>query len=182
MKIANKIIKAAENKKQLKELSEDLKYSNRQTQRITKKIFNMKYKRLQRFLLISEILDLKKANKIDKEIADMHFKGDVSNYYHFKRKFKKEMASDIEILKMEIKVLKKLSKSRDTNKNITLKNLGATREVIISLRDSGFHIISVPGRYNSGYNLANTQEDICLSWINNIRTNRFNLKADYTFK
>lgn len=190
MKIEKMILVYATNNSKLSDLSKDINYSTKQVCRLCKKHFNHTYKELQFLMITAEILKLKLAGKNAQFIADVYFNGDISQLYQYITRF-----SDVPLKKiiigghrmtnnqkkiMEAQVITMLV-NNSTGKNISLKKLNVPRCIIISLRAQGYDIISVPGRYNGGYNLGKTSKSACLNWINNIRTNRYNLPANYSF-
>lgn len=76
----------------------------------------------------------------------------------------------------EFRVLHLLAQAKS---NLTLMELGTDRDVIIRLREQGYPVVSVPGRYRSGYNLGKSSLKICQDWVNRIRINRFHLEPDF---
>lgn len=63
----------------------------------------------------------------------------------------------------------------------TLKELNTTISVIRTMRSSGIEIISIPGRYKSGYKLDPSQHSKCLSWVNNWRVSMGKCKLSKIF-
>ena len=53
---------------------------------------------------------------------------------------------------------------------MTLKELNTSVRVIKALRASGIEIVSIPGRYKSGYKLDLSGHSNCLTWVNNWRS------------
>lgn len=72
----------------------------------------------------------------------------------------------------EAQVITKLATS---TANLTLKQLGVPRCIIQSLRLAGYDIISVLGRYNSGYNLSKSSKSNCINDMVLIPISHFNL-------
>ena len=73
------------------------------------------------------------------------------------------------------------SKCREIDEQNTYGKCEQFLESWGNLREKGYEIISVPGRYNGGYNLRKTSKECCLAWINKIRVNRFGLPGNYSF-
>lgn len=53
---------------------------------------------------------------------------------------------------------------------MTLKELNTSVSVIRALRANGIEIVSIPGRYKSGYKLDLSGHSNCLTWVNNWRS------------
>ena len=68
-------------------------------------------------------------------------------------------AAEIQIL--ETKVITMLA--TNPTRNLTLKQLGVPRFIITNLRQKGYNIISVPGRYNADTTLTIPQSLIVLA-------------------
>lgn len=147
------------------------------------------YKRLTVYFRVSRIYGMYLAGCEYQKIADLLFDGDCSKFGHYIKnhhiislsQFKNGGKDIMEKMKIAIDkatVLKKLSVATD---NLTLQEIGVSRKIIALLREEGFNIVSVPGRYNSGYNLGKTSIRNCLEWINNIRVHRYGLPGDYKF-
>ena len=188
--IAKNIIYYAYNRTKQHEVAKALGYSTKQLTRICKIIFNRTYKQFQRELIFSTILERIRDCNTPQSIADAFFNGNVHQLYAYVKSFlnvpPKQIstkgghymtAAEIQIL--ETKVITMLA--TNPTKNLTLKQLGVPRFIITNLRQKGYNIISVPGRYNGGYNLNYTSKSNCLSWINNIRIYRYGLPGNYSF-
>lgn len=188
--ISTKIVQYAYKKTAQHEVAKALCYSPKQLTRICKGIFNCTYKQLQRNLIFTAILEQLLAHKSPQSIADEFFNGNVPQLYAYVKTFldtpPKQIstkgghymtATEKQIL--ETKVITMLA--TNPNKNLTLKQLGVPRSIIRDLRHKGYNIISVPGRYNGGYNLNCTSKSNCLRWINNIRIYRYGLPGNYSF-
>ena len=190
MKIESQILECARNKLDRAEVTELINYSERQLDRICNEKFGCSYKKLQDLMVFAEILKMHTNGCSSQMISDRYFYGDTPNLYTYIGRF-----SDIPLKKIEIEGGRRMTKAKkqmmeaqvitllvnSEGKNITLKQLGVPRSIIASLRKKNFEIISVPGRYNGGYNLGRTSKDNCLDWINKIRQNRFGLTEKYTF-
>lgn len=184
------IVGNAQNNKKLSLTAKELNYSPKQINRYCKSKFNRTYKELQ-FLLISASILRNIMNKQDmKTIANLLFDGNVSQLYAYVNKFSDTPPCKIILTEgghrmtqwqkkiFEAQVITKLATSTT---NLTLKQLGVPRCIIQSLRLAGYDIISVPGRYNGGYNLSKSSKSNCINWINNIRVNRYGLNPNFTF-
>ena len=56
------------------------------------------------------------------------------------------------------------------------------RKAIVELRELGFKVVSLPGRYKSGYLLNDNVFDVISeNWINNLRDARFDLPRDFSY-
>ena len=188
--ITKDIIDYASKRAKQQEVAKALGYSTKQLNRICQKIFNCRYKEIQQKILFGIILERIRNCKSPQSIANEFFNGNVHQLYAYVKKFSKFPPKQISIKGgrymtaaekqiLETKVITMLA--TNPTKNLTLKQLGVPRFIIYELRKKGFNIISVPGRYNSGYNLNNTSKSNCLSWINNIRMYRYGLPGNYTF-
>lgn len=155
--IAKNIIYYAYNRTKQHEVAKALGYSTKQLTRICKVVFNRTYKQFQRELIFSTILERIRDCNTPQSIAEEFFNGNVHQLYAYVKSFlnvpPKQIstkgghymtAAEIQIL--ETKVITMLA----TNpiKNLTLKQLGVPRFIITNLRQKGYNIISVPGRYN----------------------------------
>ena len=189
--IIQKIVECATNRIKKNEVAKELNYSSKQLTRFCKTLFNRTYKKLEQFLVCSKILQLKYNGNSHQAIADELFNGDTPQLSAYIKKhfinipleqISFEGGNNMTTAQQQIlegKVISMLA--TNPTKNLTLKQLGVPRSIIVSLREKGFPIISVPGRYNSGYNLGHTSKDNCLSWINNVRINRYGLSGNYSF-
>lgn len=190
MKSEKIILDYAKMNMQREEVAQLMNCSSKKVGRICKEKFNHTYKELQFLMILAGIYEMRMKNVSSQEIADKYFHGNKQQLYAYVGRFSEVPLKRIKIegghrmtqeqkLILEAQVITKLVNSQ--GKNITLKQLGVPRCIIESLRRKGYDIISVPGRYNGGYNLGKTSKKSCLSWINKIRKNRFHLSADYTF-
>lgn len=60
--------------------------------------------------------------------------------------------------------------------------IGVVRKAIVELRELGFKVVSLPGRYKSGYLLNDNVFDVVsANWINNLRDARFQLPRDFSY-
>ena len=159
--IAKNIIYYAYNRTKQHEVAKALGYSTKQLTRMCKAVFNRTYKQFQRELIFSTILERIRDCNTPQSIADEFFNGNVHQLYAYVKSFlnvppkqisTKEghymTAAEIQIL--ETKVITMLA--TNPTKNLTLKQLGVPRFIITNLRQKGYNIISVPGRYNGGEN------------------------------
>lgn len=191
MGLEAKIIECMKANMSEKEAAKIIGYSSKQLGRKCKEIFKHTYTELRQLMVYAEILKRCMNGDSNQLIANCLFDGDTSNLYAFVRDF-----SDIPLKKIVIEggrrmtpAMKQIYEAQVINlltsspegKNMTLKELGVPRCVIESLRKKGFDIISVPGRYNGGYNLGRTEKNVCLRWINKIRENRYGLQGNYSF-
>lgn len=189
MGIEKDILEYVKNNENRKNAAKMLNYSSKQLGRICKKHFNHTYKELQYLMVLAGILEMLMNDVSNQMIAERFFNGDISQLYTYVKKF-----SYIHLRKIRIKGGHRMTNAQkqimeaqvitslvnNSGMNITLKQLGVPRCIIVSLRQKNYDIISVPGR-NGGYNLGRTSKKDCLAWINKIRTNRFDLPADFTF-
>lgn len=189
MGIEKDILEYAKKNEYEKHTAKMLNYSSKQLGRLCRKYFNHTYKELQYLMVFAGILEMRMKGDSNQMIAEHFFTGDVSRLYAYVKRF-----SDIPLRKIRIKGGHRMSNAQkqimeaqvitslvNSGKNITLKQLGVPRCIILSLRQKNYDIISVPGRYNGGYNLGRTSKSDCLAWINKIRTNRFGLPGNFTF-
>lgn len=190
MGIEKHILECAKNNEYEKNAAKMINYSSKQLGRICIKKFNHTYKELQYLMVFAGILEMRMKDDSNQMIAESFFNGDVSRLYAYVKRF-----SDIPLRKIRINGGHRMTSSQkqimeaqvitslvnNSGKNITLKQLGVPRCIIVSLRQKNYDIISVPGRYNGGYNLGGTSKSDCLLWINKIRTNRFSLPGNFTF-
>lgn len=190
MRIEKNIVMYAKENRKLKELANCLGYSERNTRRICMKIFKRSFKSLQGFLVYSRIIEMHLNGYSNSDIANVLFGGNKYQLFAYVKKISGMTLRKIktgghrmtkeELQILEAKVITKLA-CLPEGENITLKKLGVPRCIISNLREKGYEIISVPGRYNGGYNLGKTSKVFCLSWINKIRVNRFGLPGNYSF-
>jgi hypothetical protein len=190
MGIEKDILECAKKNICQKDAAKMLNYSSKQLGRICRNCFNHAYKELQYLMVFTGILKKLMNDETTQMIADHFFSGDVPQLYAYVNRF-----SDKPLKKIRIEGGHRMTKAQkqimeaqvitslvnNSGKNITLKQLGVPRCIIVSLRQKKFDIISVPGRYNGGYNLGRTSKSTCLAWINKIRTNRFDLPGNFTF-
>jgi len=191
MRIEKKILECAQENRTREYAASMLGYCSRHLGRVCIKYFNLPYKKLQFLLVSAEILKMRINDESNQAIADKFFDGNIQQLYAYVKRF-----SDIPLKKiiieggrrmtnaqkkmMEAQVITKLVNSNQ-GENVTLKQLGVPQGIIISLREQGIDIISVPGRYNGGYNLGKTSKANCLDWINNVRKKRYGLPGDFVF-
>lgn len=191
MRIEKIILESVKKNKSLKELALETHYSIKQISRICKCKFNHTYKELQLHQMAAQILGLADEKMGSQMIADKFFHGNVSQLYKYVNRFSNVPLKKIKIIGgrrmnknkkmiLEAQVISTLVSNIEGG-NLTLNQLGVPKCIIVSLRQKGYDIISVPGRYNGGYNLGQSSKDICLDWINKIRKNRYNLPTNYTF-
>lgn len=190
MGIKNIIIASAKNNESKDKLKDRICDSHSQTYRVCKKIFSCNYRKLKNIIKVANILIDCIGGVSGKELANKYFNGDLSKLYKKVKEFSdgytlrqiREIYNkggrcimvDSKIMKAKV-----ISTLADADGNVTLKQLGVPRSIIVELREDGFQIISVPGRYNSGYNLKKTSKIACENWINNIRRS-MGLSTDYT--
>lgn len=188
--MTTRIVEYAYNRTKQSDVAKALSYSERQLRRICNTTFNHTYKDLRQFLTCSTILEKKRNGNSSREIANEFFNGDIPQLYAYIKhsintpleQISFEGGNNMTTAHQQILEGKAISMlASNPTKNLTLRQLGVPRSIIISLREKGFPIISVPGRYNSGYNLGHTSKDNCLSWINNVRVNRYDLPGNYSF-
>lgn len=189
--ISKKIVHYASNRFEQHKAAEMLGYSPKQLTRICKNIFNQTYKQLQQKIIYSAILEQLCDKKTPLSIAEHFFNGNIHQLYAYTKSFSNTPLKKISIKGgahymtaaekqiLETKVITMLA--TNPTQNLTLKQLGVPRFIIADLRKKGYNIISVPGRYNSGYNLNYTSKTNCISWINNIRIYRYGLPGNYSF-
>lgn len=188
--ITKEITNYASQRTEQQKVAKALGYSPKQLTRICQKKFNCTYKQLQQKLICGNILEQIRNHSSLKSIADAFFNGNVSQLYAYIKVFSNTPPKQImfkggcnmteaEKQILETKVITMLA--TNPTQNLTLKQLGVPRFIISDLRKKGFNIISVPGRYNSGYNLNYTSKSNCLRWINNIRIYRYGLPGNYSF-
>ena len=180
-------IRYAASNKSLKEMANAYHYSSRQLSRLCYHLVGTSYKMLQETIRIAVISHMHNSGSSYSQIAERFFNGNQPQLH----KYKKEHTPSnliIQIRKREIGMkhpeqtyedLRVLGLLAHSESNLTLKQLGTDRNVIIRLREQGYPIVSVPGRYHSGYNLDKSSRKICEDWINRIRINRFHLKPDF---
>ena len=190
MKIEMQIIEYAKKNMQREEVALALNCTARHVGRICNEKFNHSYKDLQFLMVLAGIYEMRMKEATSQEIANKYFNGNVQQLSAYVSRFSETSLMKIKIEGghrmtqaqkqiLEAQVITKLVNSQ--GKNLTLKQLGVPRCIIESLRQKKYDIISVPGRYNSGYNLGETSKEACLSWINKIRVNRYNLPGNYMF-
>lgn len=188
--IIKDIVDYASKRTEQHEVAKALGYSTKQLTRICKAILNCTYKQFERKLIFFTILERMRNHNSLQSIADDFFNGNIHQLYAYVKTFSsippKQISINggrymtaIEKQILETKVITMLA--TNPTKNLTLKQLGVPRFIISDLRKKGYNIISVPGRYNSGYNLNYTSKSNCLSWINNIRIYRYGLPGNYSF-
>lgn len=180
-------IEYAASNKSLEEMAKAWHYSSRHLSRLCYGFFGVSYKLLQETLMVAEISHMHSSGSSYSQIAEGFFNGNQPQLH----KYKKDHTPSNLIMKIrkrgigmkypeqtyeDLRVLGLLAHSKS---NLTLKQLGTDRDVIIRLREQGYPIVSVPGRYYSGYNLDKSSRKICEDWINRIRINRFHLKPDF---
>lgn len=187
--IAKDIVDFASKRTEQQEVAKALGYSAKQLTRICKNIFNCTYKQFQRRLIFFNIYERIRNHSSLQSIADEFFNGNIHQLYAYVKTFSNITPKQItskggcymtaaEKQILETKVITMLA--TNPTKNLTLKQLGVPRSIITDLRNKGYNIISVPGRFG-GYNLNYTSKFNCLSWINNIRIYRYGLPGNYSF-
>ena len=188
--ITKTIVNYASKRMQHKEVAIAIHRSPKSLTRLCKKKFSCTYTQLRSRLTFSTILERLRDGTTTQDIANEIFDGNIHQLYSFVKNFSNIPPKQISIKGgrnmtaveqqiLETKVITMLA--INPTKNLTLKQLGVPRFIIAELRKKGYNIISVPGRYNSGYNLNYTSKSNCLSWINNIRINRYGLPGNYSF-
>lgn len=187
--VIKEIIECAKMNRKKLFLAGTIYYSTKTTSRYCKKYFNRNYVELRNFMVEASIYELLLLGYNTKQIADELFEGDSSNLCKYVKTF-----SDVPLKQIIIEGGHKMTNAQKqvleaqvlmvlthSTKNVTRKQLNVPYSVIKSLRDKNFDIISVPGRYNGGYNLNASSKQNCLDWINKIRVNRFGISGNYTF-
>lgn len=175
----------------LKDIAKEVGYSERQLRNLFgKKIGAISFPNFRR-ILVRGCIAAKLENDVKwKDISECMFGSklsDVSNtykYYYYnspdctlEKAGEETMNNTTQKQMAKAMVLQRLA--TNPTGNLTLKQLGVSNDIIISLRnDDKIAIISVPGR-NGGYNIAKTDKDQCISWINKIRKNRFGITEPY---
>ena len=186
-----KILLYAESKdKSVGDLVGELHYSERHLRRLNKKHFGRSWKALRQYMIMASIISdylyndcTNKQLVIKYDYTESALCKAVKNFFGkslqtIKKEYKEGGREMTEAEKhiLKAKVIAKLSNAKG---NLTLSQLEVPRCIIVELRRDGFEIVSVPGRYNGGYNLARTSKTYCVNWINNVRVSRFGLPADF---
>lgn len=180
-------IRYAASNKSLEEMAKAWHYSSRHLSRLCYGLFGISYKVLQENLRVAGISYMHNNGLSYSKIAECFFNGNQPQLHKYKKdhtpsslltRIKKRgvKMKQTEQTCEEFRVLHLLAQAKA---NMTLKQLGTDREVIIRLREQGYPIVSVPGRYHSGYNLDKSSRKICEDWVNKIRINRFHLESDF---
>lgn len=190
MKSELQILECAKKNMQREEVAQKMNCTSRHVGRICREKFNHTYKELQFLVILAGIYEMKSQNASNREIANTYFHGNTQQLSAYVSRFSEIPLGEMQIKGgrfmtqeqvriLEAQVITRLANS--AGKNITLKQLGVPRCIIVGLRQKNFDIISVPGRYNGGYNLGQTSKETCLSWINKIRVKRYGLPGNYSF-
>lgn len=183
------IVNLARANKKLEEVAKEVNYSTKQVTRLCEKAFKQRYTMLRKVMVFSEIIEMiLLQNKTQEKVAEELSFSDVVQLRHFVKSFNNQSLTQIKregavrMNKPQIMALESQTISRlfNTQNNLTIKQLDVPYSIISGLRKKGFDIISVPGR-NGGYNLDVQSKQKCLTWINNIRVNRFGILGNYTF-
>ena len=180
-------IRYAASNKSLEEMAKAWHYSSRHLSRLCYGLFGISYKVLQENLRVAGISYMHNNGSSYSQIAECFFNGNQPQLHKYKKdhtpsnliKQIRKRGIGMKHPEQTYEDLRVLGLLAHSESNLTLKQLGTDRNVIIRLREQGYPIVSVPGRYYSGYNLDKSSRKICEDWINRIRINRFHLKPDF---